>query len=437
MSDWIGRTVTSNTGWDHLETLVDIGNRMAGSPGERDGAEATKAAFEAVGARDAHLEEFELQGWERDHSHIRHLETDTRYDSIALPRSPSDTVTAEFVDLGYGLPADFENTDVSGKIVMVATNVPSYRDRLIHRREKYYYAVEHGAAGFVFANHVEGQLPPTGSVGRPGHPIGEIPAIGVSKEVGASLGRRFDGDELELAVEASAYDTTSCNVHAVVGPDTEERVFVTSHIDGHDIGEGAMDNGGGTAMLVELARIFSDRETDLDTAVEFVGFGAEEVGLCGSEYHASQTDPESAKVVVNLDGVIRGRTLQFFTHTFDELEATVNRTADDLDHPVRIIPKEGFRGDQWPLVREGVPGYFISGVRETEGRGYGHTSADTLDKLDIRNLREQAVFLTKLIVDLADSETLIPHRTRTAVAESFESEGRAEGMKIIGEWPYQ
>ena len=65
MTDWIGETFTSDVGWDHLEALVDTDTRMAGSDGERRAAEATRDALEGVGARDARLEEFDLQGWSR------------------------------------------------------------------------------------------------------------------------------------------------------------------------------------------------------------------------------------------------------------------------------------------------------------------------------------------------------------------------------------
>jgi Zn-dependent M28 family amino/carboxypeptidase len=436
MSDWIGETFRSDVGWNHLETLVDIGNRMAGTDGERRGAEATRDAFETVGARNPHLEEFDLQGWERERSSLV-PETGDPQDCIALPRSPAESVTAELIDLGYGVAEDFEDADVEGKVVMVASNAPPYYGRFPHRTEKYYHAVEGGAVGFVFRNHVEGCLAPTGSVGRENSPIGEIPAVGVSKEVGSRLGRRFDGETVELSVEADIYDATSQNVHAELGPETDERVLVTSHVDGHDISEGAADNAAGTAMLVEIANALAGRKDELDTRVEFVAFGAEEVGLCGSEYHDSVTDEEDVKVIVNCDGVVGGRTLQAFTHTFDELAAALGRVSDRFDHPVRVLESEGFRGDQWPLVRWGVPGYFVSGHRDTEGRGYGHTEADTLDKLESRNLREQAILLTALVTDLAREEVEIPHRTPAEVAKSFEEEGKVEGIKIVGDWPYE
>lgn len=436
MTDWIGDTFRSDVGWNHLQTLVDIGSRMAGTEGERRGAEATRDVFEAMGARNSRLESFDLQGWVRESSSLTPIDGGSDQACIALPRSPAESVTAELLDLGYGVAEDFADTDIQGKLVMVASNAPPDYDRFPHRNEKYSHAVKGGAVGFVFRNHVEGCLAPTGSVGRMNSPIGEIPAVGVSKEVGARLERRFDGKKMTLSVSADIDDTTSQNVHAIVGPDTDERVLVTSHVDGHDISEGAADNAAGTAMLVELANALSGRAAELDTMVEFIAFGAEEVGLCGSEYYDSVTDEENVKVIVNCDGVVAGRTLQVFTHTFVELEDALDRVSDRFDHPIRVLSSEGFRGDQWPLVRWGVPGYFVSGYRNTEGRGYGHTAADTLDKLESRNLREQAILLTALVVDLASADVEIPHRTPADVAKSFADEGKVEGMKIVGDWPY-
>ncbi|WP_435153497.1 M20/M25/M40 family metallo-hydrolase [Haladaptatus sp. DFWS20] len=434
MSQWIGRTFTSNSGWDFLETIVDIGDRMAGSEGERRGAEATRDALESVGARNARLAEFDIQGWERGASAIH--AGDTTQESIALPRSPSGNVDGEFVDLGYGLPSDFEETDIKGKVVMAASNVPGYYDRFIHRREKYYYAVEGGAAAFVFRNHVEGCLPPTGSVGTGDDPIGDIPAVGVSKEVGSRLARRWEGDDVTVEVEADIHDATSQNVHAELGPDTDERVLVTSHIDAHDIAEGAMDNGAGSAMVVEIARALAEREDELETRVHFVAFGAEEVGLVGSNYMAEETDHDSIKAIVNNDGVVRGRTLSFFTHGFDELSEAASEIADEFGHPIKTIPEQGPHSDHWPFVQWGVPGYHVMSETGDEGRGWGHTFADTLDKVEVRDLREQAILLTELTIHLASDEFDVAHKEPGEIAAALEAEDQAAGMKIIGDWPY-
>ncbi len=433
MTEWIGETFTSEAGWTHLERLVDIGNRMAGSDGERRAAEATRDALDEAGARDAHLEAFDIQGWTRGTSVIR--AGDTTQECIALPRSPAGQVTGEFVDVGYGLPEDFER-DLTGRVVMAASNVPDWQDRFLHRREKYSYAVEAGAAAFVFRNHVEGCLAPTGSVGTDDSPIGDIPAVGVSKEVGTRLARRYEGEEVTVAVEAETGNATSGNVHADLGPDTDEAVLVTSHVDAHDIAEGAGDNGAGTAMVVELATALAAREDELETRVHFLAYGAEEVGLCGSEHDSEHREPETVEAIVNNDGVVRGRTLKCYTHGFDGLESAIETVTERFDHPIATTPRLGPHSDHWPYVERGVPGYHVTSETGEEGRGWGHTRADTLDKLESRTLCEQAILLAELVVHLARADVSVDHREPEDIAAQLAEEDLAEGMRVTGDWPY-
>jgi Zn-dependent M28 family amino/carboxypeptidase len=337
--------------------------------------------------------------------------------------------------VGYGLPEDFEQ-DLEGTVVLAASNVPDWYDRFLHRREKYYHAVGAGAAAFVFRNHVEGCLAPTGSVGTEGDPIGDVPAVGVSKEVGDRLLRRWEGEEVTVAVDAQIEDATSHNVHADLGPDTEEEVLLTSHVDAHDIAEGAGDNGAGTAVVVEVAKALAAREADLDTRVHLLVYGAEEVGLCGSAHDSDRRDHDRIRAIVNNDGVVRGRTLRCYTHDFDELEAAAETVADRFDHEVETTPRLNPHSDHWPYVQWGVPGYHLMSETDYEGRGWGHTRADTLDKLEVRNLREQAILIAELVVHLADDDATIEHRDPESIAEQLEAEDLAEGMKIIGDWPY-
>jgi Zn-dependent M28 family amino/carboxypeptidase len=431
--DWIAEAFTSDVGWSHLESLVDVGSRMAGSDGEQRGLELTRDALAEAGAHDTRIESFDIQGWTRGTSRI--VADETGQDCIALPRSPSDSATGQFVDVGHGLPQDFEDADLDGAIVMASSNVPGWYDRSLHRREKYYHAVEEGAAAFVFRNHVEGCLAPTGSVGRDDAPIGEIPAVGVSKEVGQRLARRFDGQETTVAVEADIHDAKSGIVRASVGPETDERLLLTSHVDAHDISEGAMDNGAGTATVVEIVNALSARESDLDTRVEIACFGAEEVGLKGSDYLAETTDLESIRAVVNLDGVCRSRTLSVTTHHVDALTDAARRVSDRFSHPIAVDPTMVPHSDHWPFVARGVPGAMVAS-ESSAGRGWGHTASDTLDKLAVRDLRESAILLTELVVDLAAAERSIPRLDRDGVAAALRTEGYAEGMQRTGDWPF-
>ncbi|WP_053947608.1 M28 family peptidase [Halolamina sediminis] len=436
MADWIAETFRSDAGWDHLETLVDIGNRMAGQPGETEGLAATRDAFAAAGARDARVETFDLAGWVRGDSSISTPETVE--DCIALPRGPAGDVTAELVDLGAGLPEDFGEADVEGKIVLATSDVPAYFDRYIHRTEKYQYAVEGGAAAFVYANHVPGELPPTGSVGgSDGGPYGDIPAVGVSAETGARLARRFDGDEVSVAVECETPESESGNAVAELGPETEEYVILSSHVDAHDIAEGARDNGAGTATIVEVANALAAREDELETRVKCIAYGAEEVGLVGSTLESENADLDAIKSIVNVDSNMGNRTLELTTHRFDELAEAAERVSDRFDHPIATVPRMVPHSDHWPFVRWGVPGYMVSSKSDSTGRGWGHTEADTLDKLESRTLREQAILLTELVVEVAEESVEIEHADAETMAGYLKEEDQAIGMKKTNGWPYE
>jgi len=431
MTDWIGETFTSDEGWDHLETLVNLRNRVAGSEGERRGAEETRDVL-ARYAREARLDEFTVPRWEREGSF---LETPSgEEETFALPLSPPETVEGRLFDAGYGLPGDYEGAE--GCVVVASSDTPDAYDRFVHRREKYHRAADAGAVGFVFRNHVDGCLAPTGSVGGIDETYGDVPAVGVGKETGERLVRRHEGDNVTLGVGACTNDDAgeaeSANVHAELGPLTDERVLVTSHVDAHDISEGAVDNGAGVATCIEVAKALSSREDELGRRVEFVTYGAEEIGLLGSRRHASEVDADEVTAVVNVDGVARSRDLRFYTHGFDALGEVARVTCDSLDHPRDVVDTPNPHSDHWPFVKLGMPGYHVKSAAEGRDRGWGHTAADTIDKIDIRDLREAAVVLTELVVRLTHEDV---HRKEVdEIREMLREGGYEEGMRATGEW---
>ena len=418
---WIGATYRSDPGWSLLERLVDVGSRMAGTDGEAAGARLVAAALGQIDATDVWTESFTLTGWERESSVLTVDGAD--HACIALPRSPATTAHGPLVDVGYGRPTDFEAADLDGGIAMVRSDVPSHHDRYIHRREKYFRAVDAGAIGFIYRNHVDGQLPPTGSVGGSDTPIGPVPAVGVSAEVGTRLARRHAGAETTLRVDATIEDAESTNVHARLGPETDERVLITAHHDAHDIAEGARDNGAGCALVVEIARMLAAIEDDLETGVRVVTFGAEEVGLRGSRHHVEGGDLDRVRAVVNCDAVGSSRDLGVFTNGFDGLSEPFEAAAEEVGAPVRVREEIEAHSDHWPFVRQGIPGVMAYSAENSDDRGWGHSHGDTFDKLDRRDLRELAVPLASAVLRVATGEPPAQHVEPAEIERRAEEEG--------------
>ena len=448
----VGDARTSDFGWNLLTDLTDVGNRMAGSTGERRGAERVVEAFEAAGLRNAGLDEFEIPGWWRGESSLsvsgaverRH---ENSHEVIALPGTPSGEVSAPLVDVGDGTDEEFAAAEdqLDGAVAMASSRTPESHDRWIHRMEKYVAAAERGAVGFVFRNHIEGALPPTGEIGYHNRP-GPIPAVGVSKEVGdrlARLAETAEGGDTEggdrptvsLDVDCRNEPTTSVNAVAELGPNTEEAVYLTAHVDAHDVSDGANDNGAGSALVAEVGRLLATVEDDLDTRVRLVTFGSEEIGLWGA-YHAAETTPrEEIACVVNLDGACSSRNLRVGTNGFDGMRETFEAVADAFDAPLATGETISPHGDQWAFVQEGIPAVMASTTSDQSGRGWGHTHADTLDKLDSRDLREVATLVAAAVYRFATGEVGATHRSRESVRDAID-EGYVEELKTGGRWPY-
>lgn len=437
----LGDAYTSTVGWEVLTDLVDIGNRMAGHGGE---AAAADLLAEALGsyARDVEVSEFDVRGWHRGPSSLIHEQSDGRtqkYDSdtaiIALPGTPAGAVEADLVDVGHGTPEEFAEVDLSGKVAMASSASPPGHDRWIHRMEKYVNALENGAEAFVFRNHVEGSLPPTGEVGYHERPA-QIPAVGVSAELGARLARHAKGDStVRIDIDCQNEPAVSRNVEGVVGPDTDREVLVSAHLDAHDISEGAADNGFGCALVVEIGRLLSRVADDLDTRVRLVTFGAEEMGLWGADHWVEHNDHDDVKCVLNLDGLSDSADLWLGTNGFESFEPVFEAVADDLDMSLTIDETVTRNSDHWEFVEEGIPGVMASSTSENDGRGWGHTHADTLDKLDVRNARALAIAYAEAVIRLTDDDFVVDHRSRAESRDAL-ADGDVRVLKAAGQWSY-
>lgn len=431
--DILGNIWASNDCWDFFLELTDLENRSGGSVSEKQAASLIEGRMNAYGLKEVRQETFPMQGWERGKTLLRILSpSEKELAAIALPYSPAKQVTGELISLGDGLPEDFSNADIKGKIVIVTSETPSYYERWIHRGEKYSLAAAHGAAGFIFMNHYPGGLPATGSLRS--NKIAEIPAVGISKETGTALLRQLEKGKVsvELDVRAKIAPATSQNVIGVLNPASiYGEILLGAHYDGHDIAQGALDNGAGITVLVELARVLAPWEQKLDRKVIFAGFGSEELGLIGSNAYANEHDLSDLVVVANLDGPGRARNLRFHTNGFNDLGKVIADLSKELHVPLQRLDKLSLHSDHWPFIQQGIPGFQVQPNTGTSGRGWGHTPADTQDKVDIRDIKGNAAVLSRLVLKLANKDTQLKRKTSEEIQRAIEKEHLEKAMEWL------
>ena len=69
----------------------------------------------------------------------------------------------------------------------------------------------------------------------------------------------------------------------------EEMYIIGGHMDGHGWGEAANDDGSGTALVMEIARVFSMPDVQTDRSIRFALWNNEETGLDGARVLAGMT----------------------------------------------------------------------------------------------------------------------------------------------------
>ena len=92
-------------------------------------------------------------------------------------------------------------------------------------------------------------------------------------------------------------------------------------------------------------------------------------------------------------------------YEWPELEATFEQWRDEMAQDFAIGQSVHAFSDHFPFFMAGVPtGGIQSAERSLEGRGYGHTRYDTVDKVEQKALREASTLAARLAMRMASAD---------------------------------
>jgi Zn-dependent M28 family amino/carboxypeptidase len=211
-----------------------------------------------------------------------------------------------------------------------------------------------------------------------GHTFAEIAALGKDRK---ALPRFPLNVSLSAVTHTSSHEVNSTNVVArMPGTDRKlkgEYVVLSAHIDHLGIGEpingdriynGAMDNGSGSALLLDVARSLKQARTPIKRSVLFVWVTGEEKGLLGSKFFAAHPTvaPTSMVADINTDmflPIIPLKVLTVYGLAESDLGDRVAKIAASQGLRVQADPAPlhnvFIRSDQYNFVRHGIPSVMI------------------------------------------------------------------------------
>ncbi|MCA1606960.1 MAG: M28 family metallopeptidase, partial [Acidobacteria bacterium] len=211
-----------------------------------------------------------------------------------------------------------------------------------------------------------------------------------------------------------------------------EYVVYTAHWDhlgrdpnlqGDQIYNGALDNASGTAALLEIAEAFTKLATPPKRSVLFLAVTAEEKGLLGAKYYATNPLYPLTKTLanINMDGVNQWGRTRDITMVGDDNSMLIDLLRESAAAQNRIInqdpePEKGFyyRSDHFEFAKVGVPALYTDSGIDYIGKdaNYSKQKRDEYTEKDYHKVSDEIKPDWDLAGAVEDAQllTIIGHR---------------------------
>ncbi|XP_064248495.1 carboxypeptidase Q isoform X4 [Passer domesticus] len=306
-----------NRSYDRLAVFADtIGPRLSGSKNLEAAIKYMFTALQKDGLENVHLEPVKVPHWERGEEFAVMLEP--RNHSIAILglgssiATPPEGITAEVIVVASFDELHKRAQEAKGKIVVYNEPFISYGETVQYRLQGAVEAAKVGAVASLIRSVASFSIhsPHTGVQSyQPGVP--QIPTACITVEDAEMMSRmslRGTKIVVHLRMGAKTYpDSLSFNTVAeIVGSKYPEQVvLVSGHLDSWDVGQGAMDDGGGAFISWEALSLIKDLGLRPKRTLRLVLWTAEEQGGVGAEqYYQLHKVPACVMTSINTSGFI-------------------------------------------------------------------------------------------------------------------------------------
>lgn len=440
---------------EDLQDLTDtVGGRVTGSPANEASVAWALARFESIGVK-ATAEAFEMPSQWQEESLTASIDGDVSFVPGVVARpfatgTGGEVVKAPLLDAGSGTPDDYARLGekVKGAWLLVETPVLDDEVGLAGLFAEYgastgtnQLAIDGGAAGLVFMSsrpkNLLYRLPALSSPGQ-------LPIVTMERENAKRALRLLrEGKQLEFSLSLSlddGYSYTSHNVIAEIpGTDkADEIVVMGAHLDSHDLGTGALDNGSNVVLMIDIARQITRLGIKPSRTIRFALWNGEEQGLVGSWKYTEDHEEELDKHVMAASFDIgTGRITGFFTGGRPDLVPIVSRVLEPVAGlgPFQQVDIPLVGTDNFDFMLEGVPN-LIAAQRDANYASNYHAASDTFDKVDQDQLKLNSAIGAALAWGFANDEEKLPRHTHADIVRLIESTDLEQQMRNFGVWSY-
>jgi carboxypeptidase Q len=418
----IAAATADSAAWKRLAEMADrFGHRLSGSESLERALDWILAEMAKDGLEGVRGEPVMVPRWVRGRESLELVSPARRpLPVLGLGGSvgtPPDGITAELLVVGSFEELERRAAEAKGKIVLFDWPWQGSYGRTVRYRSTGAVAAARAGAVAALLRSVASYSMRTPHTGQTNYDstVARIPFAAVSVEDAMMLRRMQDrGERIMVRLQMGAQtlpDAPSRNVIAELrGRERPDEVVVLGgHIDSWDVGQGAMDDGGGSVAAWEAVRLLHRLGLRPRRTVRAVLWTNEENGLRGGIAYRDRHAADLAKHVLAIEsdaGVFRPEGFGFTGS--DSGFAIVRRVGALLAGiGADSISRGGGGADIGPIMQRGVPGMGLA-VDGTRYFWYHHSDADTVDKLDPHDMALCVAAMAVMAYVVADLEEALP-----------------------------
>lgn len=421
----IAAATNTDFAYQRLAELCDtFGPRLSGSTNLEAAIDWVLARMKRDGLENVHGEDVRVKHWVRGAESATMLAPrPRRLPMLGLGGSiatPSRGITAEVLVVHSVADLEQHAAQAVGRIVLFNVPFKSYGETVPIRYHAATEAARRGAVASLIRSITPFsiQSPHTGSMAY-SNTVRKIPSAAITVEDAEMMQRMQDrGQKIVVQLKMGAAtlpDGFSRNVVAeITGREKpDEFVIVSGHIDSWDVGQGALDDGGGAMVAWEAVRLMRELGLRPRRTVRLVLWTNEENGLAGAHEYERRHKAELAHHVLAIEsdrGTFAPAGFSFVGSAAGQ--ALVKKLAAPLAGlGAAAVVNEGSEADVGELEPDGVPTVALR-VDGTKYFWYHHTDADTMDKINPRELARCAAAMAVLAYNAAESDVPVPRGAR-------------------------
>ncbi len=438
-NSFIGSAYSENESYKILEKICkEYGGRLAGSASSQKTIQLLSNEL-ASNNIFYQIDKFTIPGWQRGKANYIKLLHPLKKDIIGYTIGSSPAIDKSILDVEYanaGFTEEYLKINAKDKAIIIDLDNAASGNNLT-RSQAIKIAKDNGANAVLFSGNKDSSMVLMSAGSFDGASTG-IPAFAISKYDSELLKNSIINNEnpkVEIYSTDTLRDINLQNLRAIFPGKSTKKVVLMAHYDSWDISQGAVDNGIGIAILIDVAKLIKKYYPNNLYTIECIWTDGEEIGLHGAKKLFDKIKDSTIAVInVDMTGSPTGINVMGYESMINFSENFINSLPGYIwNDGVKNYP--WLRSDHAPFLTYGIPSFTFNAYNDQKMYKHYHSIGDNFELINPRYISDAVAIIGLFTVELANFKDIEKHKlNKQSTIKMLKKHKLDLQLKKTGEW---